>query len=192
MTIRGLLLGTAAVLAVAVGQSGAASAQVLTGQVASAEEGNMEGVVVSAKMAGSTITVSVVTDENGAPRVDVQVQIAPGTVAFTVVVALVVVLLAFVNGMYKLNETTGVPGNVLVMSEGSTDELFSNLARGDAQVADDRVCQMAGVGMLHERPAAADRLDQPALAELGERLAHHRSADPELPRERALRRQLRA
>jgi len=40
------------------------------------------------------------------------------------------VLLAFVNGMYKLNETTGVPGNVLVMSEGSTDELFSNLARG--------------------------------------------------------------
>jgi ABC-type antimicrobial peptide transport system permease subunit len=51
-------------------------------------------------------------------------------VAFTVVVALVVILLAFVNGMYKLNETTGVPGNVLVMSEGSTDELFSNLSRG--------------------------------------------------------------
>ncbi len=25
-----------------------------------------------------------------------------------------------------------MPGNVLVMSEGSTDELFSNLARGDA------------------------------------------------------------
>lgn len=54
-------------------------------------------------------------------------------VAFTVVVALVVVLLAFVNGMYKLNETTGVPGNVLVMSEGSTDELFSNLSRGDGR-----------------------------------------------------------
>lgn len=54
-------------------------------------------------------------------------------VAFTVVVALVVVLLAFVNGMYKLNETTGVPGNVLVMSEGSTDELFSNLGRSDAK-----------------------------------------------------------
>lgn len=51
-------------------------------------------------------------------------------VAFTVVVALVVALLAFVNGMYKLNESTGVPGNVLVMSEGSTDELFSNLTRG--------------------------------------------------------------
>ena len=52
--------------------------------------------------------------------------------AFTVVVALVVILLAFVNGMYKLNESTGVPGNVLVMSEGSTDELFSNLARSDS------------------------------------------------------------
>jgi ABC-type lipoprotein release transport system permease subunit len=50
--------------------------------------------------------------------------------AFTVVVALVIVLLAFVNGMYKLNEGTGVPGNVLVLSEGSTDELFSNLERG--------------------------------------------------------------
>ncbi len=51
--------------------------------------------------------------------------------AFTVVVALVVVLLAFVNGMYKLNEGTGVPGNVMVLSDGSTDELFSNLGYGD-------------------------------------------------------------
>jgi len=52
-------------------------------------------------------------------------------VVFTVVVALVVVLLAFVNGMYQLNEETGVPGNVLVLSEGSTDEIFSNLGRSD-------------------------------------------------------------
>jgi putative ABC transport system permease protein len=52
-------------------------------------------------------------------------------VVFTVVVALVIVLLAFVNGMYKLNENTGIPGNVLVMSEGSTDELFSNLSYSD-------------------------------------------------------------
>ena len=53
------------------------------------------------------------------------------SVVFTVVVALVVVLLAFVNGMYKLNEGTGVPGNVMVLSEGSTDEIFSNLSRTD-------------------------------------------------------------
>jgi virginiamycin B lyase len=37
----------------------------LAGQVSSAKEGAMEGVVVSAKKAGSTITVSVVTDANG-------------------------------------------------------------------------------------------------------------------------------
>ena len=37
----------------------------LTGQVSSAEEGPMEGVVVSAKRDGSTMSVSVITDERG-------------------------------------------------------------------------------------------------------------------------------
>src|SRR5258706_6204790 len=37
----------------------------LAGQVSSVKEGAMEGVVVSAKRAGGTITVSVVTDEKG-------------------------------------------------------------------------------------------------------------------------------
>src|SRR2546427_5029766 len=37
----------------------------LTGQVSSAEEGAMEGVVVSAKRDGSTISISVVTDASG-------------------------------------------------------------------------------------------------------------------------------
>src|SRR6202022_1735784 len=37
----------------------------LTGQVSSKEEGPMEGVVVSAKRAGSTVTESVVTDQQG-------------------------------------------------------------------------------------------------------------------------------
>src|SRR3954464_3528634 len=37
----------------------------LAGQVSSAEEGMMEGVVVSAKKDGSTISVSVVTDAVG-------------------------------------------------------------------------------------------------------------------------------
>ena len=40
----------------------------LTGQVVSAEEGRMEGVLVSAKKAGSTITVTVVSDANGLYR----------------------------------------------------------------------------------------------------------------------------
>jgi virginiamycin B lyase len=40
----------------------------LTGQVTSAEEGAMEGVVVSARKDGSTITVSVVSDDKGIYR----------------------------------------------------------------------------------------------------------------------------
>src|SRR5436309_11776374 len=43
----------------ALAQSGAA----LTGVVSSQEEGNMEGVLVNAKKEGSTITVTVVTDD---------------------------------------------------------------------------------------------------------------------------------
>ncbi len=37
----------------------------LTGQVTSDEEGPMEGVVISAKLDGSTITVSVISDKQG-------------------------------------------------------------------------------------------------------------------------------
>ncbi len=47
--------------------SGAAAAEnaALTGKVSSAEEGSMEGVLVSAKRDGSTVTVTVVTDRDG-------------------------------------------------------------------------------------------------------------------------------
>lgn len=75
--------------------------------------------------------------------------------AFTVVVALVVVLLAFVNGMYKLNESTGVPGNVMVLAEGSTDELFSNLERAAADNVE-RV-EVAGSGRTKYAVARAVR-----------------------------------
>jgi len=40
----------------------------LAGQVSSAEEGHMEGVLVSAKRAGSTMTITVVSDEQGRYR----------------------------------------------------------------------------------------------------------------------------
>ena len=49
--------------AAALGTPQAATA--LTGQVSSAKEGPMEGVVVSAKKDGSTISISVVTDDRG-------------------------------------------------------------------------------------------------------------------------------
>ena len=42
-----------------------ARAQVLNGQVTSTEEGNMEGVLVSAKKDGGTVTVTVVSDAKG-------------------------------------------------------------------------------------------------------------------------------
>ncbi|MCU0876483.1 MAG: ABC transporter permease [Pirellulaceae bacterium] len=52
-------------------------------------------------------------------------------VAFVIVLGLLTMMLAFVNGMYKLTEQSGQPGNVLVLSEGSTDESFSNLGFSD-------------------------------------------------------------
>ena len=61
--------------------------------------------------------------------------------AFTAVVALTIVMLAFVNGMDRLTEGSGQPGNVLVLSDGATDELFSNLGYGDVT----RIEQLAGI-----------------------------------------------
>ena len=55
-----LLAFTALPIAAASAQSAS-----LSGQVTSAEEGVMEGVLVSAKKAGSTITVTVVSDKDG-------------------------------------------------------------------------------------------------------------------------------
>ena len=43
--------------------------------------------------------------------------------AFTLVIALLTVMMAFVNGMYRLTEATGQPGNVIVLSDGATDEV---------------------------------------------------------------------
>lgn len=51
--------------------------------------------------------------------------------AFTMVVALLTVMLAFVNGMYRLTQASGIPGNVIVLADGATDEIFSNLAYKD-------------------------------------------------------------
>jgi len=64
--MRRLLLATTAALVVGVGLSGfALAAGKLAGQVTSAEEGAMEGVVVTAKKAASTIAISVVSDDKG-------------------------------------------------------------------------------------------------------------------------------
>jgi virginiamycin B lyase len=67
MQIHRLLLASTAAVGFAMTTAGSAVAQsaVLSGQVSSAEEGAMEGVVVSAKKTGSTITVSVISDAQG-------------------------------------------------------------------------------------------------------------------------------
>jgi virginiamycin B lyase len=72
MRIGNCLLKMSVVLVVGLVQAGvevlpgrAQSASILTGHVSSAEEGPMEGVVVSAKKDGATFTVSVVTDKEG-------------------------------------------------------------------------------------------------------------------------------
>src|SRR5262245_60030181 len=63
MRIRLLAVTTA--LAAALIASAPAQAQSITGVVSSAEEGNMEGVLVSAKKEVSTMTITVVSDAQG-------------------------------------------------------------------------------------------------------------------------------
>jgi ABC-type lipoprotein release transport system permease subunit len=51
--------------------------------------------------------------------------------AFTLVVSLLTVMLAFVNGMYRLTSNSGRADNVIILSDGATDEIFSNLPPSD-------------------------------------------------------------
>jgi ABC-type lipoprotein release transport system permease subunit len=50
--------------------------------------------------------------------------------AFTLVVGLLTVMLAFVQGMDRLTEGSGQPGNIVVLSQGAVDESFSDLPPG--------------------------------------------------------------
>jgi len=63
--MRGNLLASVAGLAVGFAASGASADQLLTGSITSASGQKLEGVQVSAKKEGSTITTSVYTDQNG-------------------------------------------------------------------------------------------------------------------------------
>ncbi len=62
MSIAGVL---AAIMGLVIPAAQADTRPALSGQVSSAKEGPMEGVLVSAKQTGSTITISVVSDEKG-------------------------------------------------------------------------------------------------------------------------------
>ena len=68
MRIRALLLASALGFARTFLPGPSAQAQApaaLTGTVTSQQEGKMEGVLVSAKRAGGTVTITVVSDANG-------------------------------------------------------------------------------------------------------------------------------
>jgi putative ABC transport system permease protein len=67
---------------------------------------------------------------------------------FTAVVGLLTALLAFVNGMQALTADSGVPGNVLILADGATDEVFSNLGYND-------------VAMIERETATLDPDDRP-------------------------------
>jgi ABC-type lipoprotein release transport system permease subunit len=72
--------------------------------------------------------------------------------AFVLVTALLVVMLAFVDGMARLTEASGQPANVIVLSEGSTDEMFSNLGFSDT-------------GDIERQPGVArDRSNRPLVS----------------------------
>src|SRR6266513_5979165 len=61
MRLKSLLVTTASFALM----TAAAQAQTLSGQVSSTEEGMMEGVLVSAKKDGSTVTTTVVSNDKG-------------------------------------------------------------------------------------------------------------------------------
>src|SRR5262245_49584946 len=90
--------------------------------------------------------------------------------AFTLVVGLLMVMLAFVNGMNRLSEGSGHPGNVVVLSEGANDEMNSNLSFNDAG----EIATLREVARdPHGRPLCSREvyvgISQPAAAKEGER-----------------------
>lgn len=70
--------------------------------------------------------------------------------AFVLVTGLVIVMLAFVNGMYALTKTSGQPGNVIILADGATDEAFSNLSITDVSdiMNEDGIVQRDGEPMV--------------------------------------------
>ena len=74
---------------------------------------------------------------------------------FTLVVAALVVVLAFVNGMLAVCLQTGEPENVLIIARGSSDELLSTIDREVViQIEDDPgIARNAGGRLLSSREA---------------------------------------
>ncbi|HEV3117234.1 MAG TPA: FtsX-like permease family protein [Gemmataceae bacterium] len=93
--------------------------------------------------------------------------------AFTLVVFLLMVMLAFVAGMERLTEAGGRPGNVIVLSEGVSDELQSYVPLADAG---DVALQPGVLRDERGRPLCSREIytviSQPGGAAPGDQLAH--------------------
>jgi len=86
--------------------------------------------------------------------------------AFTVVVALLSVMLAFVNGLDRLTSSSGIPGNVFILSEGATDELFSSLGYGDMNKIDEKNATYDKNGQTVARPVGVKKVTKPGGREV--------------------------
>src|SRR5205814_9943714 len=95
---------------------GLAQAQALSGRVSSAEEGAMEGVLVSAKAAGSSVTITVVSDAQGRYSFPAS-RLQPGTYSL---------------GIRAVGYELGGPATATVLPQGTAIDLHlgktSNLA----------------------------------------------------------------
>src|SRR2546428_1274542 len=95
---------------------GLAHAQTLSGRVTSAEEGAMEGVLVSARQAGSRVTLTVVSDAQGRYSFPAS-RLQPGTYSL---------------GIRAVGYELGAPATATVLPQGTTLDLHlvkaSNLA----------------------------------------------------------------
>ncbi len=85
--------------------------------------------------------------------------------AFMMVVGLLVVMLAFVNGMYRLTESSGRPDNLIILGQGTQDEVFSSLGFTDV----DSIETVAGIARDSEnRPLVSKEtyviVNQPVVA----------------------------
>jgi putative ABC transport system permease protein len=79
-------------------------------------------------------------------------------VVFMAVVGILTVLLAFVNGMYQLTSDSGQPGNVLILADGSTDEVFSNLGYSDVALLERETATLDEDDRPLRRPVRAKRI----------------------------------
>jgi putative ABC transport system permease protein len=69
-------------------------------------------------------------------------------IAFTMVIGVLTFLMGFINGLQRLTQSTGNPKNVIVLSQGATDEGISNLPfenMGD-------IAQQDGVERMNDEP----------------------------------------